>query len=138
MSCLSQLSIHCPWGTGAQARWRTFVCGPPMHPVPARSGHTSRSEKSSRISKHEWSRPRRAQDNKKTSSRTYVRVVTEAELEDRRPAPDTRVLESELEHEHATFEEERKRTTEPKDGLAFLELEVASSSTRVSKNCRTS
>ena len=60
-------------------------------------------------------------------------MATEDELHDACTAAGACVLESELEHEHAALEEERKRTTEPKDRLAFLELEVASSSTRVSK-----
>ena len=57
-------------------------------------------------------------------------MATEAELKDARTAADTCVLESELGHEHATLEEERKRTTEPKDRLAFLQLEAAPSSNR--------
>ena len=60
-----------------------------------------------------------------------VRAAAEAEHEHPRPAADTRVLESELEHEHATLKEVRKRTTELEDCLVFLELEVMSSSTRV-------
>ena len=61
-----------------------------------------------------------------------VRAAAEAEHEHPRPAADTRVLESELEHEHATLEEVRKRTTELEDFLVFLKLEVMSSSTLVS------
>ena len=60
----------------------------------------------------------------------YARAVAQAELDDARTVADVRVLESELEHEHVTLEEERKRTTELEDCLVFLELEVASSSTR--------
>ena len=66
-----------------------------------------------------------------------VCAAAEAELEDTRTAADARILESELEHEHAALEKERKRTTEPVDRLAFLELEVASSSMRGERNCHT-
>ena len=61
-----------------------------------------------------------------------VRAAAEVEHNYLPPAADTRVLESELEHEHATLEEVRKRTTELEDFLVFLKLEVMSSSTLVS------
>jgi chromosome segregation ATPase len=55
----------------------------------------------------------------------------EAELEDSRTAADARAaLESKLELEHASLEQERKRTAELESRLAFLELEVESSSAR--------
>jgi hypothetical protein len=60
-----------------------------------------------------------------------ARAAAEAELEDARTADDARAaLESELELEHAALEEERKRTAELEGRLAFLELEVESSSAR--------
>ena len=58
-----------------------------------------------------------------------VRAAAEAELEDARTAADARVLESQLDHKPATLAEERKHTMELEDRLAFLELEVESSST---------
>ena len=60
----------------------------------------------------------------------YVRAVAQVELDDARTVADVRVLESKLEHEHVTLEEERKHMTEPKDRLAFPQLEVASSNRR--------
>ena len=57
-----------------------------------------------------------------------VRAAAEAELEDARTAADARVLGSQLEHERSTLEEERNRTTELEGRLAFLKLEVESSS----------
>ena len=58
-------------------------------------------------------------------------AAAEAELEDSRTAADARAaLESKLELEHASLEQERKRTAELESRLAFLELEVESSSAR--------
>ena len=96
-------------------------------PVPAKQ----RNGKSSRIYKHGWARPRHAHDNTYEKCKLKdVHAAAVPELEDARTAADARVLESELEHEHARLEEERKRTTVPEERLSFLELEVASSSTR--------
>ena len=51
-----------------------------------------------------------------------VCAVAEAVLEDARTADNACVVESELEHEHASLEEELKRTMQPGGRMAFLEL----------------
>ena len=51
-----------------------------------------------------------------------VCAVAEAGLEDARTAANACVIESKLEHEYASIEEELKRTMQPGGRMAFLEL----------------
>ena len=84
---------------------RTYVCGPRGH-----SGtRTQRKELEDVQARLDTSEARTRQPERKLED---LRAAAEDELHDACTSACACVLESELEHEHAVLEEERKRTTE--------------------------
>ena len=125
MTCLTQCPV-CPgnWCTSLTAC--SQVTRAPR--CPRSNSRTARSRQSSRISKHDYTLPRRTRQRE--GNLEELHAAAEAELEDARTAADARALESQLKHECSTLEEVHKRTTELEGRLAFLKLEVESSSMR--------
>ena len=100
MTCLTQCPV-CPgnWCTSLMACsqvTRATRC-------PRSNSCTARSRQSSKISKHDYTRPRRTRQRE--GNLEDVRAAAEAELEDARTAADACVLGSQLEHERSTLEE---------------------------------